>query len=474
MVVGDIIALTRSNIAYLGLGTNQGDRLDYIRAAISRFHPLLRLLHLSPLYETEPWGYEDQPDFLNLVTKVETDLSPGDLLGYVKDIEGEMGREETFQYGPRIIDIDILFYNDLALEKDRVHIPHPRIEGRAFVLVPLADLAPDLTHPVSGETVREMLAGLDTTGVRPYREDSRSARREEASHVWRRSMRIGPIRVQWGERTLVMGVLNVTPDSFSGDGLLTEAAYVEAALSQARRFKEAGADILDVGGESTRPGSEPIDAETEAARVLPVVSAIAAEMDIALSIDSYKANVAEAALLAGAHLVNDVWALRADPEMGQVAAAFQVPIILMHNRSDPKNAQIRARLGGRYVGVDYEDLIADVKRELMESVELGRGAGIGDQQIILDPGIGFGKTVEQNLTLINQLDRIGDLGYPLLLGPSRKSFIGYTLDLPPDDRLEGTAATVAVGITRGADIVRVHDVEQMVRVTRMTDAIVRR
>jgi dihydropteroate synthase/2-amino-4-hydroxy-6-hydroxymethyldihydropteridine diphosphokinase len=462
------------SIVYLGLGTNQGDRLNHIRAAISHFHPQLRLLHLSPLYETDPWGYEDQPDFLNLVAKVETDLSPGELLDYVKDIEDEMGRQETFRYGPRIIDIDILFFDDLVIDHDRVHIPHPRIEGRAFVLVPLADLSEDLIHPVSGDTVSDMLKGLDTKGVRPYRRDAQPAPPEDAGQVWRESMRIGPMQVGWGERTLVMGILNVTPDSFSGDGLLTGEIFVESALSRARQFKAAGADILDVGGESTRPGSEPIDAETEAGRVLPVISAIAGEMDIAISIDSYKADVAEAALLAGAHMVNDVWALRADPEMRHVAASFQVPIILMHNRSDPSNAQVRERLGGRYVGVDYEDLIADVKRELMESVEIARAAGIGDQQIILDPGIGFGKTVEQNLTLINQLDRIGDLGYPLLLGPSRKSFIGYTLDLPPDERVEGTGAAVAVGVTRGADIVRVHDVEQMVRVTRMTDAIVRR
>jgi dihydropteroate synthase len=190
-------------------------------------------------------------------------------------------------------------------------------------------------------------------------------------------------------------------------------------------------------------------------------------------VDTYKASVAEAALKAGADIVNDVWGLRADPALGEVAARHGAPLILMHNRSKPANAEIEARLGGRYVGMQYADLLGDVKRELLESVALARSAGVPDERIILDPGIGFGKTVEQNLALINRLDEIKALGFPVLLGASRKSFIGYTLDLPADQRLEGTAAAVAVGITRGADIVRVHDVGTMVRVARMTDAIVR-
>ncbi len=288
------------------------------------------------------------------------------------------------------------------------------------------------------------------------------------------SLRIGGREFLWGSRTYVMGILNVTPDSFSGDGLLRGDDPVEAALAQARAFLAAGADILDVGGESTRPGSDPVPAEEEMRRVLPVIHALAAELDVVISIDTYKAAVAEAALEAGAHLVNDVWGLRADSEMAGVVARHRVPVILMHNRSRPSNAEVRERLGGRYVGVEYQDLIEDVKRELLESVAQAHQAGVPDEAIILDPGIGFGKTVEQNLELIDRLGEIRTLGYPILLGPSRKSFIGYTLDLPPEDRLEGTAAAVAIGIDRGADIVRVHDVAAMVRVARMTDALVRR
>lgn len=224
-----------------------------------------------------------------------------------------------------------------------------------------------------------------------------------------------------------------------------------------------------MGGESTRPGAEPVSAVEEAQRVLPVIEALAkADLPALISVDTYRASTAQAALESGADWVNDVWGLRADPNLAAVCAGADVPVVLMHNRSKAGRAVL-----GRYVDVEYTDLLADVKRELLESVELAHTAGIRDENIILDPGIGFGKTVEQNLELLNRLDEIKALGFPLLLGPSRKSFIGYTLDLPPEERLEGTAAAVAVGITRGADIIRVHDVAFMARVARMADAITR-
>jgi dihydropteroate synthase len=283
----------------------------------------------------------------------------------------------------------------------------------------------------------------------------------------------------WGTRTFVMGILNITPDSFSGDGLIQPGAAdlvtIQSALEQARRFSAAGADILDVGGESTRPGAQPVSADQELERILPVIKALVhAELDVLLSLDTYKADVAETVLRLAPVWINDVWGLHADARLGEVAARSGVPLILMHNRSKPANAEIEARLGGRFTGVHYADLMADVKTELLESVSLARAAGVADSQIILDPGIGFGKTVEQNLELVNRLDEIHRLGFPVLLGPSRKSFIGYTLNLPPDQRMEGTAAVSAIGIARGADILRVHDVEPLVRIARMTDAIVRK
>ena len=288
--------------------------------------------------------------------------------------------------------------------------------------------------------------------------------------------------LRWGTRTYIMGIINVTPDSFSGDGLIGPGSPREsvpsdrilgAVLEQARRFTLAGADILDIGGESTRPGAAAVSVEEELQRVIPAIRLLARELDCLISVDTYRARVAQAALNAGAHMVNDVWGLRADPGLAPVVAKSGAPVILMHNRSSWAHAEIKEKLGGRYVDVPYENLLEDVKRELLESVEIARKAGIPDEMIILDPGIGFGKTVEQNLELLNRLDELRSLGYPLLLGPSRKSFIGYTLDQPAGERMEGTAAAVSVGIVRGADIVRVHDVEFMARVAKMTDAIVR-
>ena len=285
------------------------------------------------------------------------------------------------------------------------------------------------------------------------------------------NLQVNDFLFEWGTRTYVMGILNLTPDSFSGDGLAEKGQ--EVALHQAEIFVQAGVDILDIGGESTRPGAAPVSTQEEMDRVLPFISQLAGEFDTLISIDTYKSEVAKAALKEGANILNDVWGLRADPALGDIAAAAGVPVILMHNRSNPNNAAVKEQLGGRYIGVEYDDLLEDVKTELLESISLAHKAGIIDQNIILDPGIGFGKTVPQNMELLNRLDEIRALGYPILLGPSRKSFIGYTLDLPPDDRIEGTAATVSVGIVRGADIIRVHDVPEMIRVTRMTDALVR-
>jgi len=286
-------------------------------------------------------------------------------------------------------------------------------------------------------------------------------------------MTIGRQRVAWGERTYVMGILNLTPDSFSGDGLIRGTDFVEAAVAQAHRFVEEGADMLDVGGESTRPGSIPVTADEEMARVIPVIERLSQEVDLPISIDTYKAQVAEAALDAGASLINDVWGLRMDPDLGPLVAQRGVPVILMHNRSRPKDAAQSERLGGRYVGVEYEDLMADLIRELRESIERSLEAGVVWEKIIVDPGIGFGKTVEQNLEILRRLGELRVLGRPVLLGTSRKSIVGYTLNLSPEERVEGTGATVALGIASGVDIVRVHDVKEMVRVTRMADAIVR-
>lgn len=450
-----------SDQLFLGLGSNLGNRRANLRRALHALEAAgaVRITAVSPVYETAPWGMTDQPVFLNLCAAGRTDLPPRDLLQTIKRIEQEVGREPAVRWGPRHIDVDILFYGDRAVDDGDLHVPHPGISERVFVLAPLAAIAPDLRHPQTGETVTAMLNALDP------------AEKE--------GLRRLPLPLEWGRRTHVMGIVNVTPDSFSGEGLMEPAARhdmedtVDAAVQRARQFAAEGADVIDIGGQSTRPGSTPVSAEEEAGRVVPVVRAVRRAIDLPISIDTYWADVAEAALEAGADWINDVWAMRMDPRLGALAAAAGCPIVLTHNRSRPKSVEQEERLGGRFVGVHYDDLIADVTRELQDVVDAALAHGVDPDKIIVDPGIGFGKTVAQSAQLIDRLDRFRALGYPILIGPSRKSFIGYTLNLPPAKRLEGTAATVAIGIDRGADLVRVHDVRAMVRVARMTDAIVR-
>jgi len=278
--------------------------------------------------------------------------------------------------------------------------------------------------------------------------------------------RLGDVTWAWGQRTYVMGILNLSPESFSGDGL----PDVAAAVAQGKAFAAAGADLLDVGGESTRPGAPPVGAEVELARVVPVLRALRAAVSLPLSIDTYKASVAEAALAAGACVVNDVTGLRADPGLTRVAAAHGAALIVTHNRPA---AAASGPLGSHNPDVGYADLLGEVLRELRAAVAQAAAAGIAPAQILIDPGIGFGKTREQNLELLARLGELRALGHPLLLGTSRKSVIGLTLGLPPDERVEGTAATVALGVRAGADVVRVHDVRSMALVARMADAIAR-
>ncbi len=264
----------------------------------------------------------------------------------------------------------------------------------------------------------------------------------------------GGRELAWGTRTYVMGIINVTPDSFSGDGL---AYDIPAIIDRAKAMEADGADMLDLGAESTRPGSEPVPAEEELRRLLPALEAVAANVGIPISVDTYKAQVARQAVEYGASIINDVWGLKADPEMAQAAAETGAALILMHNQDDRS----------------YGDLMAEVSASLAGSAAAAEEAGVPSDQIILDPGIGFGKTADHNLEILGRLSDLKAMGYPLLVGASRKSTIGLVLDLPADQRLEGTAAAVALAIERGADIVRVHDVKEMVRVSRMSDAIVR-
>jgi dihydropteroate synthase len=269
----------------------------------------------------------------------------------------------------------------------------------------------------------------------------------------------------------MMGVINLTPDSFSGDGIAGDD-LVARALTQAETMIRDGAAMLDIGGESSRPGAAPVSAEEEMRRTIPVIIAIRAKFpETVIAIDTIKAVVADAALEAGATIVNDISALAADENMAALVSRRGARVVLMHNSSRPGDVTHDPRLGSQFEADEGGDIVAKVTRELMQRVDIARQAGVSADKIILDPGLGFGKTVAQNLALINHVDRFKDLGFPVLMGPSRKSFIGRVLDLPIDSRLEGTAAAVAICTLRGADIIRVHDVQFMARVARMTAAI---
>ena len=267
-------------------------------------------------------------------------------------------------------------------------------------------------------------------------------------------MKIGSAFFDIGRRTYIMGILNVTPDSFSDGG---NYADPERAVLHGLQMEEEGADIIDVGGESTRPGHAPVNAEEEIARVVPVIEQLSRRLNIPISIDTSKAEVAEAALSAGADMINDVWGLTADENMPRVAADSGVPCCLMHNQE----------------GTYYKSLMEDILRELNRRIERAVAAGVDRGNIILDPGIGFGKTVEQNLEVMRQLERMREMGFPWLLGTSRKSMIGKSLNLPVEERLAGSLATNVIGIKAGADFIRIHDVQAHVQAARMTDVIVR-
>lgn len=266
------------------------------------------------------------------------------------------------------------------------------------------------------------------------------------------SIKCGPYQLDFGKKTYIMGILNATPDSFSDGGKYNS---IEHAIEHAQEMVENGADIIDIGGESTRPGYTVISEEEEIERIVPVIEAISKHVKVPISIDTYKAKVAQSAIEAGAHIINDIWGAKADEGMAAVAAKYNVPIILMHNRNDR----------------DYSLFIRDVLNDLYESINIVKQAGVRDDQIILDPGIGFAKDLNENIMMMQNLDTLTALGYPVLLGTSKKSMIGQALDLPVKERMEGTGATVCYGIQKGCQIIRIHDVKEMSRMAKMMDVL---
>lgn len=467
--------------SFIALGSNIGNRAGYLHAALNEMSSYVTIVETSHLYETIPMLVTDQPLFLNAVCKVSTQLSPSELLRAVKETEAALGRTRSIRYGPRVIDLDILFYDDAVIDTPHLKIPHLLMPERDFVLAPLLDLDRELLHPLLDVTVQELWQRLQKP-VPP------------------RVMPVGERIWHWGQGTRVMGILNITPDSFSGDGLGAAPDPLAAALAQAGRFVAAGADVLDVGGYSSRPGHAYLSVEEEIDRIVPVITALRDAVDVPISVDTFRVEVAEAALDAGAVWLNDVSGLRkgnqtaesgvgeevlpsqssssgpsASNGMAALSSRRRVPLVLMDNR-----APLRTGPPYGHPQVDprpapsepSNDIVADVRKELSAALELARLGGVPRWHRIIDPGIGFGKTPAEHAALISRLDEFQELGYPLLFGCSRKGFLGKMAGgVPVEDRLPATIAANTMAVERGAQVVRVHDVRENLQAMRVVDAI---
>ncbi|KAH7391569.1 folic acid synthesis protein-like protein [Cadophora sp. MPI-SDFR-AT-0126] len=464
-------------MAYIALGSNLGNRVEWIEKACNMMEEQgIHINRTSCLWETEPMYVEDQDRFLNGVAEVETDLEPIALLNVLQTIEQESGRVKIVDKGPRNIDLDILLYADEVVDHPRLKIPHPLMFEREFVLRPLAELIPgqslDSKNPwkVTQDYLNELPPSeTPMTTVTPL------------------STHLEPLHALDPRRTTrIMPILNASPDSFSNEARREREARsksTEPEKSPTESYQESLTDIIwhlspaalssgivDIGGQSTAPGVPEVSVEEESARVLKTIEVIRSSRKdtTTISVDTYRSAVAEAAVKAGAHIINDVSAGTMDPKMLDTMARLGVTVILMHMRGTPQSmTKLTSYPGG---------LIPTIAEELLERVAAAEAAGVRRWRIILDPGIGFAKTAEQNLEILRRFDELRDWpglrGLPWLVGSSRKRFIGKITGVEkPSQRTWGTAVTVAAAIQGGADIVRVHDVDEMEQVIKMSDAI---
>lgn len=450
--------------SYIAFGSNLGDRVDLIKQALKLLESECVVLDTSFLYETPPMYYTEQPPFINGVCKIATGLEPHALLNHLKDVEQTLGRLPNFRNGPRPIDLDILFYNDVVLKDgDKLVIPHPRIQEREFVLWPLCDVARDMEHPslfkTNGQLLSQLLKVTAESEEGPLKIDKVAPIQQ--GKLWR-----------WADKTYVMGILNATPDSFSDGG---KHSALEDAVKAAWRMKEEGADIIDIGGMSTRPGADDqFPEEEEIRRIVPVIRKLREqEFDLPISVDTFRAAVAEAALEAGANLINDISGGARDPNMLKVMAKYNVPVCLMHMRGDALTMQSKEN-----TTYENDDVVDDVTHILHVLVQRAIDAGVYRWNIIIDPGVGFAKTPEQDLDVLRHLSDINESqdsplrGFPSLLGISRKKFIGNVTGVDvAADRTFGTAGAVAACVAGGANIMRVHDVRPMWEVIQVCDNV---
>ncbi|KAF3484221.1 folic acid synthesis protein [Arthroderma uncinatum] len=449
--------------AFVALGSNLGDRVAMIEEACREMEARgIRIKRTSSLFETAPMYVMDQGAFLNGACEVETSKSPMELLDTLQSIEIDMGRHKVVDKGPRNIDLDILLYGNGEFSNERLTIPHKLMLEREFVLRPLCQLIP-----------QECPLGPLQTGT--YTSHLNDLPPSDPSPTVMTPMPAGlpPITPTYPRRsTLLMAVLNVTPDSFS-DGGAHSSTDPAALLETVKAYIDAGVTIIDVGGESTRPNADPVTESEELARVIPAIKLIRSLPEankVAISIDTYRATVAETAVNAGADIINDISAGLLDPDMLSTMARLQKTVILSHTRGTPKTMNKLTK---------YPDgVLAGIKAELSERIRAAEDAGVRRWRIIADPGVGFAKTEDQNLAILRHLNELRQdegLQYtPWLVGVSRKGFVGHITGVKrADERTWGTAAAITAAISSGADIVRIHDVKEMAQVTRMADAIFR-
>ncbi|KAJ4389990.1 trifunctional dihydropteroate synthetase [Gnomoniopsis smithogilvyi] len=458
-------------MAYIALGSNLGDRIAEIERACREMDARgIRVTRTSSLWETEPMYFADQDRFVNGVCEVETTMEPVELLDQLQDIENSMGRMKVIDKGPRNIDLDILVYEDQSITHERLNIPHVGIREREFVLRPLAELIPakaiypDNPWKFTLDYLNELApSNPPLTTLTPL------------------STSQPPLQAFKSSRnTHVMAILNMTPDSFS-DGGSHNASPPTTLADTIRAFIASGATMIDVGGQSTAPNRPEVAADEELSRVIPAIKLIRSlpeGKDILISVDTYRAAVAEKAVHAGADIINDVSAGTMDADMLPTMARLGKTVCLMHMRGTPATMSSLNKYGssGAENNDGDNDLIPIIAKELLERVEAAEAAGIRRWRIILDPGIGFAKVGAQNLTVLRGLRELrewpGLQGLPWLVGSSRKSFIGKITGVTtPAERVWGTAATVAAAVEGGADVVRVHDVKEMGQVVKMCDAI---
>lgn len=462
----DTTGLPAKRTAYIALGSNMGDRIGWIEKACKEMDARgIKVKRTSSLWETEPMYVLDQDRFVNGACEVETTLDPLPLLDALQDIENSLGRKKVIDKGPRNIDLDILLYENLQINHERLKVPHIGIPEREFVLRPLAELIP--SRPI--DPSRPWTLTRDLLSALPVSHPPITTMTPLSSHH-------PPLQpLSPSRKTHVMAILNMTPDSFSDGGHLPSLPS-PSFLTAVESLLSFGATMIDIGGQSTAPHTPEVSVDEEVARVVPAIELIrkhfgSAAQPALISVDTYRAKVAEAAVAAGADIVNDVSGGSMDPEMLPTVARLGTTICLMHMRGTPATMSTLAEYPESEGG-----LIAGIAKELVARVKAAEEAGIRRWRIVLDPGLGFAKIGMQNVDVLRNLEELrhwpGLEGLPWLVGSSRKSFIGQVTGVPtPRERIWGTAATVAAAVQGGADVVRVHDVKEMAQVVSMADAI---